>query len=63
MNRGWITRSMLLAFGLVLIVAMVSLSGCGKKAEVETRKLIKSVKSRLACKTSVKMPLSAVKVK
>ncbi len=36
MNRGWITRSMLLAFGLVLVVAMVSLSGCGKKAEVET---------------------------
>jgi peptidoglycan-associated lipoprotein len=27
---------MLLAVGLVLIVALVSLSGCGKKAEVET---------------------------
>jgi peptidoglycan-associated lipoprotein len=36
MNRGWISRSMLLAVGLVLIVALVSLSGCGKKAEVET---------------------------
>ncbi|MCD4771740.1 50S ribosomal protein L16 [archaeon] len=34
-----------------------------KKAEVETRKLIKSVKSRLTCKTSIKMPLSAIKVK
>ena len=36
MNRGWISRSVLLAFGLVLIVALVSLTGCGKKAEVET---------------------------
>ena len=32
MNRGWISRSLLLAVGLVLIVALVSLSGCGKKA-------------------------------
>ena len=36
MNRGWISRSVLLAVGLVLIVALVSLTGCGKKAEVET---------------------------
>ena len=36
MNRGWISRSVLLAVGLVLVVALVSLAGCGKKAEVET---------------------------
>ncbi len=36
MNRGWISRSVLLAMGLVLVVALVSLAGCGKKAEVET---------------------------
>jgi peptidoglycan-associated lipoprotein len=36
MNRGWISRSVLLALGLVLILALISLTGCGKKAEVET---------------------------
>ncbi len=36
MNRGWISRSVLLALGLVLVVALISLTGCGKKAEVET---------------------------
>ena len=36
MNRGWISRSVLLALGLVLILALISLTGCGKKAPVET---------------------------
>ena len=36
MNRGWITRNALLIAGLVLVVALVSLTGCGKKADVET---------------------------
>jgi peptidoglycan-associated lipoprotein len=36
MNRGWISRSMLLALGLVLVLALISLTGCGKKSEVET---------------------------
>ena len=36
MNRGWISRNALLIAGLVLLVAMISLAGCGKKAEVET---------------------------
>jgi peptidoglycan-associated lipoprotein len=36
MNRGWISRSVLLGLGLVLLVAMISLAGCSKKAKVET---------------------------
>jgi len=34
-----------------------------KRAEVKTRKLIKSIKSRLACKTTVKTPLPTIKTK
>ncbi|MEN8007477.1 MAG: peptidoglycan-associated lipoprotein Pal [Candidatus Krumholzibacteriota bacterium] len=36
MNRGRISRKALLIAGLVLLVALVSLAGCSKKAEVET---------------------------
>ena len=36
MNRGWISRSMVLTFGLVLAMALMLMTGCGKKAEVET---------------------------
>lgn len=36
MKRGWISRSALLALGLVLIVALTLMAGCGKKSKVET---------------------------
>lgn len=36
MNRGWISRNLLLIAGLVLMVAMISLAGCGSKSDVET---------------------------
>lgn len=34
MNRGWISRSAMLA--LLLVLGLVLMAGCGKKAEVET---------------------------
>jgi peptidoglycan-associated lipoprotein len=36
MNRGWISRSVLLILGLALVLALISLTGCSKKSKVET---------------------------
>ena len=36
MNTGWMNRRMATALGLVLVLALMLVAGCGKKSEVET---------------------------
>ncbi len=34
MNRGWMNRTMVIVLGLILVLALGSLAGCGGKAEI-----------------------------
>ena len=35
MNRGWMNRTMMLVFGMILVLALAAFSGCSKKPAVQ----------------------------